>query len=125
MISFDNLVLQNYQYMCFFSLRSKIKPGAIVKLLYKKKTKNFAKYRISGICVAIKNNLINKSITLRNVVSLFGFQFSLPIYSPKMTLVARRLSKKLFKYNHSKLYYLKYKDAVHSRVPFNYVLERI
>lgn len=105
-----NLLKKVEQTLILKKINYKLKVGFLVEVilwiieLKKKRLQSFI-----GIIIAIKNNGINSSFTVRKIVNNEGIEKVFLIYSP---LINNIIIKKKFKVRKAKLYFLRKKNNI-------------
>ena len=80
-----------------------IKTGYVIKIFFKKESKNKKMPMISGICISIKNKNISSRLKIRKILNKRSMNYDKTyfIYSP---LIEKIKILKKYKYRKSKLY---------------------
>jgi ribosomal protein L19 len=69
-------------------------------------TNQNTKQTFTGLCIGLKKNGINSTVTLRNRLYDEGVEITFPLYSPKFTIK----KKSELKFKKAKLYFLRQKN---------------
>jgi len=89
---------------------------------YKKLETAVLQYHMCGYCLAFKRALLNSSMLIRNVLTLFPFELRFPIYSPAINSIGIRKNHRFLGFRKAKKYFLRNKSPRYSATPFTYVV---